>query len=372
MGAALFFTALAAAGIAACFPLGLAAPIFHLFRLFRAGVLFPSQGHALGDLVQRAAEQSLPAHLCAAHRSFAIDTRSLLADLEHAHAHAYRFSSSPGGGWWQQLVASQSHSTYASTIGITGEVWRWLRHAEALLDNVSEPPSAQLEPVTKAVRAMLFDARPLSEHLQPLATLVGRVDAGLRTQTSAPPYRDRLPVPAPAQPEAATPAPSPMSADESRRRYEHALSDSNTAIRAIVRRFSEPADHADLFQDIRLAVWKALPAYRGDSSIRSYVLRIARYRAITFRERKVVLEGERIWRDAAPEPDEHLDRLRQRRALAHAIDNLPGNLRLALELRLAGATYREIGEQLAITEKNASVRVSRARTALKRRFCTEG
>ena len=371
MGAALFFTALAAAGIAACFPLGLAAPIFHVFRLLRAGVLLRSRGRTVGDLVQRGGEQPLPPHLSAAHRSFAFDTRSLLADLEHAHSHAYRFSGSPGGGWWQQLVASQSHSAYASTIGMTGEVWRWLRQAEALLDDVTEPAGAQLDPVTTAVRTMLFDVRPLSEHLEPLVTLVGRVDAGLRAQGSAP-YRDRLLAPPPSLAESATAPPSRVSDEESQRRYEHALSECKTAIRTIVRRFSEPADHADLFQEIRLAVWKALPAYRGDSSMRSYVLRIARYRAITFRERKVVLEGERVWLDDAPEADEVLDQMRQRRALAHAIERLPGKLRLALELRLAGATYREIAEQLAITEKNASVRVSRARTALKRSFCAEG
>lgn len=57
--------------------------------------------------------------------------------------------------------------------------------------------------------------------------------------------------------------------------------------------------------------------------------------------------------------------------LARAIDRLPGKLRLALELHLPSATYRDIGEQLAITEKNAFVRVSRARTTLKQSFCPE-
>ncbi len=366
MGAALFFTALVTAGFVACFPLGLVAPLLNGFRLLQARASWRSRGPSVCELAR---EQPLPPHLSAAHRSFASDTRTLLADLEHAHAHAYRFSDAPNGGWWQQLIASQSGSAYASAIGITGEVWRWLRLAENLCDDVTEPAGPELDPLTNAVRALLFDARPLSELLGPLAALVGRVDTGLRTQASAP-YRGKLPQPR--LPATESPDEARSHADQARlRRYEDALAECKPAIRAIVRRFADPSDQADLAQEIRLAVWKALPAYRGDSSLRSYVLRIAKYRAITFRERRAVLESVRVWRDDTAEPDELLEQVRQRRALATAIKTLPGKLRLALEMRLAGSTYREIAEQLAISEKNASVRVSRARQALKRSLCPE-
>lgn len=42
------------------------------------------------------------------------------------------------------------------------------------------------------------------------------------------------------------------------------------------------ADRADLLQDIALALWCALPAFRGDCSERTFLLRIAHNRALTF------------------------------------------------------------------------------------------
>ncbi|MGH1346928.1 MAG: RNA polymerase sigma factor [Nannocystales bacterium] len=370
MGAALFFTALAAAGLAACFPLGLVAPLLNGLRLVRAAAALRSQTRAAGDVAQHRGCAHLPPHLSAAQRLFASDTRALLSELEHAQAHAHRFSDTPRGGWWRQLIASQSGSVYVSSIGIAGEVWRWLRQAEELLDDPSEPAGPELEPATTAVRAMLFDTRPWSERFEALVALVGRVDAGLRTQAAGS-YRDKLPVPALPKPDRRSEPPQSTEERTRLREYEQALEDNKRAIRAIVRRFAAPAEQADLTQEIRLALWKALPAHRGDCSVRSYVLRIARYRAITFRERKVVLEPESVWIDDAPEPGELLDQARRRRALANAIEQLPVRLRLALEMRLAGSSYREIGERLAISEKNASVRVSRARQALKRDFCTD-
>ena len=37
----------------------------------------------------------------------------------------------------------------------------------------------------------------------------------------------------------------------------------------------------DLVQDIYFAVWRALPSFRGDSSVRTFVARIATNRAVT-------------------------------------------------------------------------------------------
>src|SRR5215475_12100394 len=42
------------------------------------------------------------------------------------------------------------------------------------------------------------------------------------------------------------------------------------------------SDRDDLFQDIALAIWKALPGFRGESAERTFIFRIAQNRAITF------------------------------------------------------------------------------------------
>jgi RNA polymerase sigma-70 factor (ECF subfamily) len=45
------------------------------------------------------------------------------------------------------------------------------------------------------------------------------------------------------------------------------------------------ADREDLFQDIFLAVWRALPGFRGDASARTWLYRIAHNVALTWQAR---------------------------------------------------------------------------------------
>src|SRR3954463_9150776 len=48
---------------------------------------------------------------------------------------------------------------------------------------------------------------------------------------------------------------------------------------------SAAADREDLFQDIFLAVWRALPSFRGDASARTWVYRIAHNVALSWQTR---------------------------------------------------------------------------------------
>jgi RNA polymerase sigma factor (sigma-70 family) len=45
------------------------------------------------------------------------------------------------------------------------------------------------------------------------------------------------------------------------------------------------ADQEDLSQEIFLAVWRALPAFRGEASVRTWLYRIAHKVALTWRAR---------------------------------------------------------------------------------------
>src|SRR2546427_10516711 len=46
------------------------------------------------------------------------------------------------------------------------------------------------------------------------------------------------------------------------------------------------SDHDDLMQEILLALWRALPRFRGESSERTFALRVAHNRGITFAVRR--------------------------------------------------------------------------------------
>src|SRR6476620_6586809 len=64
--------------------------------------------------------------------------------------------------------------------------------------------------------------------------------------------------------------------------FEQVVRDHHAMIHRIAASYeSESAVVEDLVQDVYIAIWRALPAFRGESSIRTFVARIATNRAIT-------------------------------------------------------------------------------------------
>jgi RNA polymerase sigma factor (sigma-70 family) len=62
-------------------------------------------------------------------------------------------------------------------------------------------------------------------------------------------------------------------------------------------------DRDDLFQEIFLAVWRALPAFRGDASARTWLYRIAHNVALTWASTAAAarLSGDPVGRGHQPE-----------------------------------------------------------------------
>jgi RNA polymerase sigma-70 factor (ECF subfamily) len=123
-------------------------------------------------------------------------------------------------------------------------------------------------------------------------------------------------------------------------------------------------DREDLFQDIFLAVWRALPAFRGDSSARTWLYRIAHNVALTWQARdrrrhscETALDEEE---DVAS--SDHLD-LRSL-ALNQAVAAMrPGDRALTL-LWLEGLSAAEIEDVTGVKAATVAVRLSRIRKQL--------
>jgi RNA polymerase sigma-70 factor (ECF subfamily) len=123
-----------------------------------------------------------------------------------------------------------------------------------------------------------------------------------------------------------------------------------------------------LFQDIGLAIWQALPRFRGESSERTFIFRIAHNRAITFmaQRRPVVAADEEIEvPDPRPNPEKGLAEEQQEARLFAAIHQLPMDYRQVITLTLEGMSYNEIAEIVGIGESNVGVRLNRARQMLR-------
>ena len=128
------------------------------------------------------------------------------------------------------------------------------------------------------------------------------------------------------------------------------------------------ADHGDLLQDILVAIWQALPRFRGDASERTFVFRIAHNRGCTFAARRRFhepLNDDAPIADPRPGPDEALDDAQRRERLARAVRTLPDVQRQAVLLRLEGFSLSEIAALQATSEANVSVRLTRGRERLR-------
>lgn len=124
----------------------------------------------------------------------------------------------------------------------------------------------------------------------------------------------------------------------------------------------------DLLQDTALTLWKALPSWRGDATIKTFFARVAHNRGATHaagqsrRPRETALDENLT--DACMAPERHAQLDQQRLRLQRAVRELPLGLRQAVTLALEGFSHREIADSLGITENNVGVRLNRARTAL--------
>lgn len=127
----------------------------------------------------------------------------------------------------------------------------------------------------------------------------------------------------------------------------------------------------DLVQDIWLAVWQALPRFRGECSERTFVFRIAHNRGVSHvdhwqRRRADSLDEDAPLAAPHPDPERALSAQQRHERLQAAVQMLPLGMRQIVVLTLEGLSNAEVSEIVGITENNVAVRLTRARAALSR------
>jgi len=130
----------------------------------------------------------------------------------------------------------------------------------------------------------------------------------------------------------------------------------------------------DLVQEILVALWRGLPGFRGDSTLSTWVYRVAdnvalKHRRGRSRERARRAEYEREHGDAedpsaGDAEDPRLLTLRQR------IRELPVLDRQLVVLQLEGLDREQMAAITGLSTSNVSTRLSRARAELARRLGT--
>jgi RNA polymerase sigma factor (sigma-70 family) len=130
-----------------------------------------------------------------------------------------------------------------------------------------------------------------------------------------------------------------------------------------------PALQQELHQEILLAIWKALPGFRGESGLHTFIYRVAHNQAMNH-----------ISRDSKIPPHESLDEPLESQSgcpeilamnnqkmsnMFMAMHQLPVIQRQILTLALEGLSYQEIAQVTGLNVNNVGVRLNRSKKALK-------
>ena len=157
------------------------------------------------------------------------------------------------------------------------------------------------------------------------------------------------------------------------KQFDRILSEYGPAISRLAFSYEAVASiREELVQDIAVAIWQALPHFRGECSERTFVFRIAHNRGLShaWKRRPAHQPLDDLQEsdqpvDPRPHPEEQAARTRQSEQLTSAIHSLPMTHRQIIVLMLEGLTHAEMAEVLGISENNVAVRLNRARNALK-------
>ena len=137
---------------------------------------------------------------------------------------------------------------------------------------------------------------------------------------------------------------------------------------------AKPAIQDELFQEIALNIWRALPKFRQESSAKTFVARIAHNVLATHVAKAIKtiktdsnisdISTDEETEDSQRTPYQELDQQQRQQRLTSAIRKLKLEQQQVITLALEGMSYQEIADVLAISSNLVGVRLQRAKAAL--------
>jgi RNA polymerase sigma-70 factor (ECF subfamily) len=135
----------------------------------------------------------------------------------------------------------------------------------------------------------------------------------------------------------------------------------------------------DLVQEIVLAAWQALPKFRGEAGLRSWVMGIARHKLDDYYRKRIdeieLSEDEESTCEPAsfPELEQHVDAITMREKVQKVLTLLPEAYALALIWRYRDEnSIREMAQLAGKSEKAMERLLARARENFRRRWSDAG
>jgi len=137
---------------------------------------------------------------------------------------------------------------------------------------------------------------------------------------------------------------------------------------AALRVVRNPVLAQDVAQDAFVRAYKALPDFRGQAAVRSWLYRIATNLALNAVQRRKEYPAQELPESAATAGGPERETVRGQMAahLRSAIEELPDDLKQPLVMREYGSmSYQEIAEDLDLPLNTVRTRILRARRSLR-------
>ena len=155
-----------------------------------------------------------------------------------------------------------------------------------------------------------------------------------------------------------------------RAHFERVMCEHSGALARVAVLYVPPGpEREDLEQEIALGVWEALPDWKKDASLKTFLFRVAHNRCIDVLRKRRPEDTTGFDPDALQGEGDSPEALTRARArLCHVqayIRALPLAQRQALALKLEGLSHAEVAEVMGVTPNHVGVLVHRARTTLR-------
>lgn len=136
--------------------------------------------------------------------------------------------------------------------------------------------------------------------------------------------------------------------------------------RVALRMLGSRADAQDAVQETFVRAWRALPRFRHDSAISTWLYRIVTRRALDrIASRRSTGTLDEVEVEAGPDPAQAAEHQERLRAIRRAIAKLPPDQRAAIVLReFEGLSYQEVAQVLGASVPAIKTRIHRARLTI--------
>ncbi len=160
-------------------------------------------------------------------------------------------------------------------------------------------------------------------------------------------------------------------------KFNKIISENSERIQRICRYYnSNTTDQQDMYQEILTNIWKSLDNFRGDSTISTWIYRIAVNVSISYTTKSI--KQSKLYINADTENlngiiaddnfDDVLKKEQQFEDLQNTINTLSVIDKAMISLMLEGLSMKEISNVIGITEPNVKVKIHRIKTLLKEKL----